>query len=147
MVKTNKIGKSPTSPGRSSADARAAARRDLLIYACCDGSASRIRHRTPADPPFPRRRREHPDAFRACKLLGPAPSRHYTTATRFCRPAGCLRTRLRSPMFGCQLDDRHLPFTWPGQPRVWLHLISNEQPKLRRSAGGNRRNRCEAKST
>jgi hypothetical protein len=50
-------------------------------------------------------------------------------------------------MFGCQLGDRRLPFTWTGKPRIFggycamLPSIAGEQPKLCRSAGGNPRNR------
>jgi hypothetical protein len=50
-------------------------------------------------------------------------------------------------MFGGQLDDRRLPFTWRGKPRVFggycavMSSIAGKQPKLCRSAGGNPSNR------
>ena len=53
----------------------------------------------------------------------------------------------RIPTFGCELDDRRLPFTWRGKPRVFggycamMPSIAGEQPQLCRSAGGNPSNR------
>ncbi len=50
-------------------------------------------------------------------------------------------------MFGCQLDDRRLPFMWQGKPRVFggycvmMPSIAGEQLQLCRSAGGNPSNR------
>ena len=51
------------------------------------------------------------------------------------------------PMFGCQLDDRRLPFTRRGKPRVFggycamMPSIAGEQLHLCRSAGGSPSNR------
>jgi hypothetical protein len=53
----------------------------------------------------------------------------------------------RIPMFGRQLDDRRLPFTWRGKPRVFggycvmTSSIAGELPKICRSAGGDPSNR------
>ena len=52
----------------------------------------------------------------------------------------------RIPTFGCQLDDRRLPFTWRGKPRVfggYCVMMSSQvsKPHLCRSAGGNPSNR------
>ena len=53
----------------------------------------------------------------------------------------------RIPTFGCQPDDRRLPFTWRGKPRVFggycamMPSIAGEQPQLCRSTGGNPSNR------
>ena len=60
----------------------------------------------------------------------------------FCEPS-----RLAIPTFGRRADDRRLPLMWPesradfGGHRVLGPSTAGEQPKPRRSAGGNRSNR------
>jgi hypothetical protein len=87
----------------------------------------------------------HPDIFGPCKLLKPASLYHYSPSARFRRPVPPILPRI--PMFGCELDDRRLPFTWWGKPRVYggycamMSLLAGEQLQLCRSAGGNPSNR------
>ena len=66
--------------------------RDLLIYMCCDVCALLLggfRHHTPAGGirHFRDASVSHPDAFGACKLLGPASLYHHSPSARFRRPA------------------------------------------------------------
>ncbi len=117
---------------------------------CCDVCALLLggfRHHTPAGGirHFRDAGASHPEAFGACKLLGPASLYHHGSSARF---AARLPPSLpRIPMFGCQPDDRRLPFTWRGKPRVFggycgmMPSIAGEQPQLCRSAGGNPNNR------
>jgi hypothetical protein len=103
-------------------------------------SYTRWRH-----PPCPRRWREPPRLIRCVQTARPSVT---ILSQPFClvSPPGCLRACLGS-LFGCQLDDQRLPFTWRGKPRVFggycgmISSIAGEQPKLGRSAGGNPSNR------
>ncbi len=97
-------------------------------------------------PPFPRRQCEPPRRIRCVYTALPSVT---ISSQPFCpvSPPGCLRACLGSLTFGCQLNDRRLPFTWRGKPRVFgrycavMCSIAGEQPKVCRSAHGDPSNR------
>jgi hypothetical protein len=102
-------------------------------------SYTRCRH-----PSFPRRWREPPRRIRSVQTAQPSVKISALLPGFAARlPPGLPRI----PTFGCQLDDRRLPFTCRGKPRVFggycvmTSSIAGEQPKLCRSAGGDRSNR------
>jgi hypothetical protein len=70
---------------------------------------------------------------------------HVSSAPKFL--CFCEPSRLTIPTFGRRADDRRLPLMWPesradfGGHRVLGPSTAGEQPKPRRSAGGNRSNR------
>jgi hypothetical protein len=126
------------------------AHRQLLIYMCCDVCAlllggSRIIHPLAASA-------ISETLARATQTHSVRPNcsaqRRYIIAALLPGFAFRLPPILpRIPMFGCQLDDRRLPFTWLGEPRVFegycvvISSIAGEQPKVCRSAHGDPSNR------